>query len=70
MENLLNTFAELMKSGNAGDLLGKLSGSGDNSQIASLLPMLTSLMDNKKSVAVATPENLSKELDILIRSSK
>lgn len=68
--DILNSLSELLQSKNLTETLSSLSSGGDNSQIASLLPMLTSMMGNKNGVANATPENLSKELDILIRSAK
>ena len=68
--DILNSLSELLQSKNFTETLSSLSSGGDNSQIASLLPMLTSMMGNKNGVANATPENLSKELDILIRSAK
>ena len=70
MENLLNTFAELLKSGGLGNAFGKSSTNG-LSDVTSLLPLLTSVMDNKKGAPQrVTPETVSRELDILIRSQK
>ncbi len=68
--DILNSLSELLQSKNITETLSSLSSGGDNSQIASLLPMLTTIMGNKNGVANATPETLSKELDILIRSAK
>lgn len=70
MENLLNIFAELLKSGNLGNLFGK-SGDSNVPDITSLLPILSSLTDNKKGAPqCVTPETISKELDTLIRSRR
>lgn len=70
MENLLNVFAELLKSGNLGNVFGK-NGESNLSDVTSLLPLLTSMMDNKKGATQrVTPESVSRELDILIRSQK